>query len=191
MSQLVSVQTLRGNAGLEEAQKSVTSAVAKFNEIGKQQHEVEFFQAVAPNTKGMQFQLSLWAQLARVNGCNLIRLNVHNGNVALVGPANEVREVMDNYVTIQSALLTKASQVYNVAEHGPRMGFTNGYLCGLTAAMSTPKAELAYGIGMLFQFPKPGNGTAYDLGAKGLDLELAPAAPAAPKSRTRRTSKAA
>ena len=186
MSGLVSVQTLRGTAGLEEAQKVVSTAVAKFNEGSKEQHEVVFFTAVDPNTKGMQFRLSLWAQLARANGCNLIRLSVHNGNVALVGPADDVARVQEEFTPVYNALVTKATQVYVAAEHGPRMGFMNAYECGLCAAMSVPTPALSYGIGTLFQFPKPGNGSAYDLGAAGLDLPT----PKASAPRTVRKTKA-
>lgn len=189
MSELVSVQTLRGNAGIEEAQKSVTSAVAKYNEVAKANHEVVFFQALAPNTKGMQFRLSLLAQVARLNGCNLIRLNVHNGNVALCGPADQVQQVQEHLVPYVNAIVTQATAAWS-ADQGPRMGFINGYTCGMTSAMYTGKPELVYGIGTLFQFPKPGSGTAYDLGAAAL-VKVDQEAPAAPKSPARKTKAAA
>lgn len=187
---LVSVQTLRGTAGTQEAQKSVSAAVAKFNETSKVPHRVEFFQALPPNTKGMQFRLSLLAQLARVNGCNLIRLSVHNGEVALCGPDDQVQQVLDSYIDLHNVFSTKATSAFDPSTGSKRMAFMNGYTCGLTAGLFPGMPQLAYGIGTLFAFPKPGDGKAYDLGEAALDLEEAPA-PAPRRSTKARSVKAA
>lgn len=177
MGELVQIQTLRGNAGLEEAVKVVQTAVDKRNAQADKddQHVVHTFVALQPNTKGMQIQLSLLAVLARNCGATLIRLNVHNGNVALCGLQADVDRVLELWTPTYSAMVTRATATYSAADHGPRMGFMNGFLCGMTAGLETRPAELAYGLGTLFSFPKPGNGEAYDLGAQALLSEEAPA----------------
>lgn len=190
MAGLVQIQTLRGNAGLEEAVKAVEAAVAKRNSGAAEddQHVVNTFAALPPNVKGMQVQLSLLAVLARNHGCTLIRLNVHNGNVALCGTAAEVAQVQEVWTPHYNAMSTLASATYSPAVHGPRMGFTNGFLCGMAAGMIERPAVLGYGIGSLFSFPKPGNGTAYDLGAAALIAKeetpvKAPVVPRKPRQR--------
>lgn len=167
MANLVAVQTLRGNAGVDEAIKAVQAAVDKYNAANPDgQHAVHTFVALPPNVKGMQVQLSLWSVLARTHGATLIRLNVHNGNVALCGPQAAIDKVLAEFVPTYNAMVTLAAATYKPAEHGPRMGFNNGFLCGLTAGMDGTPATLAYGLGGLFNFPMPGNGSAYELGAK-------------------------
>ena len=161
MSKLVAVQTLRGNAGIEAAQGVVNAAVAKHNGIeGNAQHAVHFFAALPPNVKGMQVQLSLLAALARSNGGTLIRLSVHNGNVALCGPQPAIDATLASWVPTYNAMATLAASTYSPAVHGARMGFTNAFLCGLCASLDTAPATLAYGLGSLFSFPAPGNGEA-------------------------------
>ena len=182
MSQVVSIQTLRGTNGVAEAQKVVSSAVAKFNETSKVPHVAEFTVALQPNTKGMQFRLTLIAQLARQNGCTMIRLSVHGGEIAVCGPAAQVREVLDNIITFHNVLVTQATSAYNASIHGKRMPFMNGYECGLASGLFTGAPQLAYGVGMLFQFPKPGDGKAYDLGAAAMSKVEATPAPAPTKS---------
>lgn len=190
MARLVQVQTLRGNAGVAEAIKAVEGAVDKRNATAKDVHVVHSFVALPPNVKGMQVHLSLLAVLARSAGCTLVRLSVHNGNVALCGPADAVGEVLAHSTDTYNAMVTSATAAYVPATHGPRMGFMNAYLCGYTAGMDTTPAELAYGLGMLFSFPAPGNGTAYALGADAAVKADAGSTPA-PKSRQSRQPKAA
>lgn len=197
MSKLVQVQTLRGNSGVEVATQAVQTAVDKHNAANPDnQHAVVTFVALPPNVKGMQVQLSLLAALARRNGATLIRLNVHNGNVALCGPSSAIAATQASWVPTYNALATLAASTYNAAEHGAKMGFTNAYLCGLTASLDVVPATLAYGLGMLFSFPAPGNGSAYALGASTpvevtgtpTEVEADPAKPRSTKARARKVA---
>ena len=165
MAHLVQVQTLRGTAGTQAATQAVQAAVAAHNATNGTNHAVHSMVALPPNTKGMQVHLSLLAQLARLNGCTLIRLSVHNGNVVLVGPQAAITATLAQHTATYSAMVTQAAATYQPATHGARMGFTNAYLCGLTAALYPKPATLQYGIGMLHTMPAPGNGSAYALGA--------------------------
>ena len=92
---LVQVQTLRGNAGTAAALAQVQAAVTAYNKAnGKATpHIVTPVQALANNTKGMQWQLALLATLARQYGATMVRLSVHNGNVALCGTPAAVKAV--------------------------------------------------------------------------------------------------
>jgi hypothetical protein len=191
---LVQVQTLRGNAGVQAAIDVVQAAVAKHNTANPNaQHTVATFTALAPNTKGMQLQLSLLAVMARSHGCTLVRLSVHNGNVALCGPAANVATVQANWVPTYNAISTLAAATYNPAAHGSRMAFTNGFSCGLTGGMQAalPPAQLAYGVGYLFTLPAPGNGSAYALGVKQAATITAVAMAATPNPATPRATKPA
>lgn len=179
---LVQVQTLRGNAGVQAATTVVQNAVNAYNATNKASHVVHTFSALAPNTKGMQVQLCLLAALARKNGCTLIRLSVHNGNVALCGTQAAINATLAAAVPTYNAMQTLATNTYVPATHGARMGFINAFMCGLCASLQNgaPATVLAYGIGHLFTMPAPGSGTAYALGA---NATLAPAttAPATPR----------
>lgn len=191
MVSLVNVQTLRGNAGTQAATTVVQNAVTAHNAIaGNAQHTVHAFTALAPNTKGMQVHLSLWAVLARNAGCTLVRLNVHNGNVALCGPQAAVTNVLAQFTATLNQLYTLATNAYNPATHGARMGFTNAYVCGLIAGMQVAPTLLAYGIGYLWAMPAPGNGTAYGLGVSAAPAPVAAPAPAK-VTRTRKPIKPA
>ena len=160
MSRLVTVQLLRGVAGVEAATTVVEAAVAKYNTVpGNESHTVRVFEALKPNTKGMQVQLSLLAVLARNHGATLIRLSVHNGNVALCGTEQAIEDVLSDWQITYSAIATRAANAYT-PDAGPRMAFTNAYACGLCAGIDPGNATLAYGIGTLFSFPMPGNAVA-------------------------------
>lgn len=192
MATLVQVQTLRGTAGIEAAQNVVSAAVNKFNATaGNTPHVVSFFEALKPNTKGMQIQLSVLAVLARNHGATLIRLSVHNGQVALCGEQADVDATLDAWMPTYNRMVTVATSVYTPGQHGPRMGFINGFVCGMCAALDANPAELAYGVGTLFSFPKPGNGNAYDLGALAIAEEAKADAPNAVKPAAKRTRKVA
>ena len=182
MATLVQVQTLRGTAGLQAAQDVVTAAIAKHNATpGNVTHTAHFMAALPPNVKGMQVQLSLLAALARANGATCIRLSVHNGNVAICGTQESIDATLAATVPTYNAMATLTAATYTPAEHGPRMGFTNGFMCGLCAGLNSTPATLAYGLGSLFSFPAPGNGTAYGLGvAAASTLASTPATPATP-----------
>lgn len=178
MSRLVQVQTLRGNSGVAAATQAVTDAVAKFNAQNGTADVVQGFVALPPNVKGMQVHLSLLAVLARSQGATLIRLSVHNGNVVLCGPQADVDAVLAAWTPAYNALVTQSAAVYNVTVHGPRMGFNNAFQCGLIAGMDTTPAVLAYGLGGLFTFPAPGNGSAYNLGIEAATTYAPKSAPA-------------
>src|SRR6476469_7867135 len=109
---LVQVQTLRGTQGTQAAQNAVTAAVNAYNGTNGTTHTIEYFVALPPNTKGMQVHLSLWAALARLHGCTLVRLSVHNGNVALIGPAANIANVQAAYGPTYNAIATAAANAY-------------------------------------------------------------------------------
>lgn len=190
MSTLVGIQTLRGVSGLEESTKVVQAAVEKYNagQPKDQQHVVEVFAALPPNTKGMQIRLSALAVQARQCGCTLIRLGVHNGNVAVCGLPEDVVRVAEQATLLYNVVSTKASQVYKPAEHGARMGFFNSFACGAIAGQDSSPAEIAYGVGTLFFFPVPGNAAAYELGYAFGQGESAPAQVPAKSTRTRKSA---
>jgi hypothetical protein len=173
MVSLVQVQTLRGTQGKAEALKSVEAAVAKYNaeNAGAEPHIVQEVVALPNNVKGMQWQLALLATLARQADVTMIRLNVHNGHVALCGTPDSIETVSNLMRPSYDTFMTRVSQAYDPAAHGNRVGFTNGWLCGAVAGFQDAtgvEAELQYGIGFLFSFPKPGNGSAYDLGYEAM-----------------------
>lgn len=177
---LVQVQTLRGSQGLEESVKSVRAAVDAHNKANPKQpaHVVEVVTALPNNTKGMQWQLALLATLARKNGATMIRLNVHNAQVALCGPAKAVEAVRLETIPKFNEYSTLAAATYNPASDGNRVGFMNGFLCGCPAGLQdqlkvTPL--LQYGVGYLYPFQAPGTGVAYEAGYKAaLALGQAP-----------------
>ena len=189
---LVQVQTLRGNAGKAEALKAVEAAVAKYNAGAKgEQHIVEAVEALRPNTKGMQFQLALLATLARINGATMIRLSVHNGDVALCGPAKAVEATKAAMAPAYNALMTAANGAYVPSTHGNRVGFTNSFLCGAPAGMQTAAevaVQLEYAVGYLFTFPMPGNEAAYQMGAKAGEALTGKAHPKAVPATKRKTA---
>lgn len=193
MAHLVAVQTQRGTNGTVAAQNAVETALAVYNTANPNaQHVAVHFVVLPLNTKGMQFALSLYAQLARLHGCTLIRNAVHGGACSLVGPATAVAAVQAAYTPAYNAAITAAAAAYNAAVHGQRMAFTNGYTCGAAAALTNAAPALAYGIGMLHTFAAPGNGTAYGIGAAAAPVATAPTATAAPAPRKQAaTSKAA
>lgn len=170
VSTLVSVQTLRGNTGHAVALASVELAVKAHNgTLGKgvAQHEVVSITALPNNVKGMQWQLALLATLARKHGATMVRLSVHNGNVALCGPKAAIAATQAAMVPAYNLYQTMATAAYNPAAHGNRVGYTNGFLCGCPAGLqvaSKVQTELAYGIGFLYPFSMPGSGTAYAAG---------------------------
>lgn len=181
----VSVQTLRGTQGHAAALASVQAAVQAYNKANPKAvpHVVASVTALPNNVKGMQWQLALLATLARQNACTMVRLSVHNGHVALCGPAAGVQATQAAMVPTYNQLVTMAAAAYNPATHGNRVGFTNAYLCGVPAGMPAPTAQLAYGLGYLFTFVAPGNATAYAMGyAAGTKLAAKPVAPKAPKA---------
>lgn len=163
----VKIQTLRGTQGTAAAVTAVEAAVKTFNAQqpkGSVAHTVETFEAVAPNTKGMQWQLAVLATVARCHEVTMIRLNVHNGMVALCGPKTSIEAVRKATIDTRNIYATLVSSAYNPATDGNRVGFINGYLCGLPAGMqiaSKVTPTLAYGLGFLFDFPAPGSGVAY------------------------------
>ena len=182
---LVQVQTLRGNAGIDAAFAQVEAAVNAYNAANKAQHVAVKVDAFAANTKGMQWRLATLATLARVHGATMVRLNVHNGYVALCGPSKAIEAVQNTMQATCSEHLTMVANAYNPATHGNKVGFTNGYLCGCPAGLQTAlniQPQLAYGVGYLFTFAAPGDGKAY---AMGHNAVLATAkAPKAPKAVT-------
>ncbi len=193
---LVAIQTLRGNAGIAAATTLVDTAVATYNAANGTDHVAVTFQALAPNTKGMQLHLSLWAVLARLHGATAIRLNVHNGMVSLCGTPAAVAATQSAFMPAYNATATLATASYD-ASYGNRMAFTNSFSCGVAGGIGfgTP-AELAYGLGSLFTFPAPHPGH-YQLGVTASQpiAELVapnPATPAAPapatRTRTRRVA---
>jgi len=167
MSGLVSLQTLRGTAGVATMEAAVRAAVAK----AEPSHTVEVFDALPANTKGMQLALSLWAALARANGATAIRLGVHQGTIALCGTKAAIEATKAAYAPTYNAVMTATNNAYTGdASQGSKMSFTNGYACGLVASLdaSNAPAAIAYGLGgsHLHAFPAPGNGTAYGQGFK-------------------------
>lgn len=197
-STLVAVQTLRGNAGIAAATAVVEQAVASYNATNGTDHIVASFVALQPNTKGMQFALSLYASLARVYGATLVRLSVHNGACCLCGPASAVAAVQSAYTPAYNAAHTAAAASYTPAS-GNRMAYTNSFTCGVAGGIGTiaAPATLAYGIGMLHTFAAPAPapyaaGVAAsqpiaELVAPNPSADLAPA-PRKPATRARRTA---
>lgn len=166
----VQIQTLRGTQGHAAALATVQAAVDAFNKAqpkGATPHIVHAVRALPNNTKGMQFQLALLATLARQHGCTLVRLSVHNGEVALCGPKASVEAAHNALVPAYNALSTAVASAFDAGKHGNRVGFTNGWLCGAPAGLQVALGiapTLAYGVGFLFTFPAPGDGKAYALG---------------------------
>ncbi len=165
---LVQVQTLHGTNGIGEAFKSVEAAVSKYNAGRKtDKHVCELVEALPNNVKGMQFQLALYAVVARRAGATMIRLSVHGGKVAICGPKKAVDTAIASVAPARDQVMTLVSSVYSASTHGNRVGFTNGFVCGVPAGIQDSlgiKTELAYGIGFLFSLPAPGSGAAYQLG---------------------------
>ena len=162
---LVQVQTLRGNGGHTAALASVQAAVTAYNAANPKAtpHAVVSVTALPNNTKGMQWQLALLATLARKNGAHMVRLSVHNGNVALCGTQAAITATQAAMQPTYNALVTAAANAYTPAL-GNKVGYQNGWLCGAVAGMQVAykvQAQLQYAIGYLFAFAAPGNGTAY------------------------------
>lgn len=191
-SSLVQVQTLKGSGGMDAALAVVESAVAIYNKANSKAtpHVVVDVTAVESNTKGMQWQLALLAVVARQNGVNMIRLNVHNGRVALCGPAKAIEATRVAMIKAHNDYSTLTSNSYNQERDGNRVGFTNGFLCGCPAGLQDGlkiQATLAYGIGSLFSFPAPGTGIAYNAGHKAALALVKPVAPRVSKERKLKT----
>lgn len=190
----VQVQTLRGNQGTTAAFAEVEKVVAAYNAANKAKHTAVLVTQLANNTKGMAFQLALLATVARSNGVSMVRLGVHNGHVALCGPLAQIEATR---LGMQKATEQYGTMVANALQtHTPksRVGFHNGYLCGCAAGLQTAlgiQATLAYGLGFLYTFPAPGDGTAYGIG-HGAALQAGkPATTAASKSTIARKPKTA
>lgn len=187
---LVCVQTMRGNAGHSATLALVQAAVTKHNATagkGKVAHAVTAVTALPNNTKGMQWQLALLATLARKNGATMVRLSVHNGAVALCGPASAIAATQAAMLPAYNALVTAATAAYSPA-CGNRVGYLNAWLCGAVAGMqvaSKVTATLQYGLGYLYPFAAPSNGAAYATG----QAAYATAPTAAPKPRGKRAPK--
>jgi hypothetical protein len=192
---LVAIQTLRGNAGTLAAQELVEKAVAAHNATHNATHATVTFMALAPNTKGMQVHLSLWAVLARTYGATLVRLNVHNGMCTLAGTPEAIAATQSAFTATYNAISTLAAATYNASVHGQRMAFTNAFMCGVCGGLATsaPTATLAYGVGYLHTFPAP-NATHYATGvtaSQPIAESVAPAPAATPAATRTRTRKAA
>jgi hypothetical protein len=165
----VQIQTMRGSAGVAEMLKEVKASVATFNSNnkGKEAHIVEHIPVLPNSTKGMQYQLALVATLARRAGANMVRLGVHGGQVAICGTRANVAATIKSVQAAHNAISTACANAYDAGKHGPRVSFTNAYLCGAPAGLQTAwkiSATQAYGVGFLFTFPAPPNTTAYALG---------------------------
>jgi hypothetical protein len=166
----VQVQTLRNTTGgttaaLAAVQTAVAAHNAKYPKAVA--HTCVSVTALPNNTKGMQWQLALLATLARQHGATMVRLSVHNGAVALCGTPAAIAATQAAMVPAYNAYSTAASNAYNPAAHGNRVGFTNGYLCGCPAGLQAGlaiTATLQYGLGYLFTFAAPGSGSAYAIG---------------------------
>jgi len=179
MSSLVMVQTIRGNAGIEAALKAVQDGVTVYNKANPQaNHKVVHIEALPSNVKGMQWQLALIATLARKHEATMIRLSVHNAQIALCGPAKAIEAVQKEVATVYNDYMTLMAATFNPAVHGNKVGFSNGFLCGCPAGLQDAlnlRAELRYGVGFLFAFPAPGSGDAYNLGYEATKALVAPA----------------
>lgn len=181
---LVRVQTLKGGKGIEDSMATVNKAVKDYNAAqGKNAtpHVAVQVEAVPSNRKGMAWQLAMIATLARSNGVTMVRLSVHGGDVALCGPKPLVAATMAAIEPTYNALQTMVGNAYNESVHGNRVGFYNGFLCGVPAGIQVARgivATIAYGIGYFHDFPAPGNGASYKIGhAAGLVMgkQAAPA----------------
>lgn len=181
----VQVQTLRNTTGgTAAAFTAVQAAVAAYNAANPKgvAHTAVLVTALQNNTKGMQWQLALLATLARQHGASMVRLSVHNGNVALCGTPAAIAATQGAMVPAYNAYATMAANAYNPAQHGNRVGFTNGYLCGCPAGLAAGLAQtatLAYGVGYLFTFAAPGTGAAYAMGHAAAQATAKTAKPAA------------
>lgn len=167
MVSFVQVQTLRGNQGTPAAFAEVEKVVAAHNAATKSKHVAELVTQMPNNTKGMQFQLGLLATVARANGVTMVRLGVHNGHVALCGPLAAVEATRLDMMSATNLYTTMVASAYVPSIHKSRVGFTNGYLCGTPAGLQTALGivpTLAYGLGFLYTFQAPGDGTAYAIG---------------------------
>jgi len=186
----VQIQTLKtGTGGHDATLASVAKAVADYNAAlpkGSVKHDVVRVDALPNNVKGMQFQLALMATLARANGVTMIRLSVHGGTVALCGPSASIATVRKQMPDAYDRIGTLVANTYNATTHGNRVGFYNGFLCGVPAGVQSAlkiTPQLAYGIGYLFTFPAPGDGRSYAAGyAAGLKLGTPWAKATAPKT---------
>lgn len=185
----VAVQTMRGG-NVAAATLAVQAAVTAYNATNNATHTATPFTVLPNNTKGMQHALTLWAQLARLHGCTLVRLAVHGGACMLVGPQDAITATQAAYTPAYNAAVTAAAAAYNPATHGPRAAFTNGYTCGSAAALYRTPATLAYGVGMLHTFTAPGNGSAYAIGYAATPEATPASTPAAPKAAPKAATKA-
>lgn len=181
---LVQVQTLRGNAGVQAAFAQVQAAVTAYNKANPRAtpHTCTLVPQMPNNTKGMQAALALLATLARHHGANMVRLGVHNANVALCGTPAALKAVQAGFTPLYNTMATAAASSYNPATHGNRVGYTNGYMCGYPAGLQVAwgvTASLAYGVGFLYAFAAPGSGASYATG-QNAGKAAAPKAPKAP-----------
>lgn len=189
---LVQVQTLRGTQGNAAALQVVQTAVATYNATNPKAtpHTVVNVPVLPNNTKGMQWQLAMFATLARVHGANMVRLSVHGGAVALCGTPAAIAATQAAMGAAYNQYMALANNAYNAAQHGNRVGFTNAYLCGCPAGVQLAHgitAALAYAIGYLYPFAAPGNGVHY---AAGQAAALAVAKPAKPTAKAAKPAKA-
>lgn len=166
---LVQVQTIKGGQGHAAAFAEVENAVKAHNKLnGKSAPHVAVAVEVLPsNTKGLAWKLALLAVVARVNGASMVRLGVHGGQVALCGTRGAVEATRKAMADASATCGTVVSTAYDPSKHGARMGYVNGFLCGMPAGLQVAgkvATTLAYGLGYLFTFPVPGDGNAYRLG---------------------------
>lgn len=185
---LVQVQTMRGNLGHGPTFASVQAACTAYTKTlgkGAAPHVAQAYTALAPNTKGMQWQLALVATLARKHGATMVRLSVHNGAVALCGPQAAINATIASVQPAYNALVTAASNAYNPAM-GNKVGYTNAWLCGAVAGLQVAykvQTQLQYGLGYLYTFVAPSNGAAYIAGQVANSTVVATAPKTAPKPR--------
>lgn len=187
---LVQIQTVKVDSnGYGAALAAIGVKVAAFNKATKAQHIVVEHAVMPMNTKGMQASLALVAVLARSHGASMIRVGVHGGQVAICGPKAAVQATIDAIMPMSGQLRTLADNTYRASEHGARVGFINGFLCGAPAGLQLARglvATIAYAAGYLFDFPTPGTGSAYLIGQQSAQaLATAPAkAPAKARAKT-------
>lgn len=166
---LVQVQTMHGKQGTAAAMAEVQNAVKAHNKLnGKAApHVAVQVRELENNTKGMQYRLALLATVARLNGATMVRLGIHGGAVALCGTKGAIEATHKAHAVALNTCRTLVDNTYDPSKHGSRVGFVNGFTCGLPAGMQVAGkvATVAqYGVGFLYPFQAPGDGNAYALG---------------------------
>ena len=183
----VQVQTVAtGAGGTTAAFTAVQAAVAKHNAANPKAvpHVAVLHNVLPNNTKGMQYQLALWATVCRVHGVTMVRLGVHGGQVALCGTKAGITAAQGAVMPLANAYATAVAQAYNPATHGARVAFANSYLCGCPAGLQVANKitpTLAYGIGYLYAFATL-SGPYYVMGQNAAAGMAAPKAPCTPRA---------